>query len=268
MKQGIFLPRSGKLTTRAAKIQAAGVSCNCAIDFRRRGSIATKVRRPVVPAVAGRAAVRPSPRDFHKARSGGGFMVYVPAWQRLSDAIESVMAGAGCSRDKAKTDICQAIADRTVNIQGKLSKHITRPTTPKTVLEGKDFEIPAKIKPADFDWERSRPLKSWVVRREIFGFPGHWEVAWIEVCRADVTKVLCKRSSERTSSMTGTKSRSQPARERTQKAINELYPKGLPEPATLPNTLLCRRVGEKLKGLGLPEVSDDTILRAAGRRRR
>src|SRR5262245_31377218 len=183
-------------------------------------------------------------------------MASVSAWQRLSDAIESVMAGAGCSREEAKTDICQAIADRTVNIQGKLSKHITRPTTSKRILEGKDFELPAKIKPADFDWERSRPLKSWAVRREIFGFPGLWEVEWIEVCRADVTKVLCKRSSERTSSTTGTKSRSRPGRERTQKAINELFPKGLPEPATLPNALLCRRVGEKIKELGLPAVSD------------
>src|SRR5262245_49979534 len=140
-------------------------------------------------------------------------MASVSAWQRLSDAIESVMAGAGCSREEAKTDICQAIADRTVNIQGKLGKHTTRPTTSKRIHEGRDFEIPAKIKPADFDWERSRPLKSWVVRREIFGFPGHWEVEWIELFRTDVMNVLCtpaerRAPAEHTSSKTGTKSAS------------------------------------------------------------
>src|SRR5262249_29700614 len=87
---------------------------------------------------------------------------------------------------------------------------------PKRILEGKDFELPAKIEPAHFDWEKSRPLKLWVVRREIFGFPGLWEVEWIEVCRADVMNVLCtpaerRAPAEYTSSKTGTKSTSPPA---------------------------------------------------------
>lgn len=200
-------------------------------------------------------------------------MAYVPAWQRLSDAIESVMAGAGRSREEAKTDICQAIADRTVKIQGKLKKHTTRSVTSTRVLEGKDFEMPAEIKPADLDWERSRPVNPWVVHREIFGFPGYWELELIELFRIDVVNVLCTPAerggpAERTSSKTGTKSRSRPTRDRTQRAIKKLYPQGVPEPATLPNALLCRRVGDKLKQLGLPDVSDDTILRVAGRRRK
>jgi hypothetical protein len=98
---------------------------------------------------------------------------------------------AGRSREEAKTDICQAIADRTIKIQVKLRKHTTRSVTSKRVLEGKNFEIPAAIKLADLDWESSRPVKPWPVHREIFGFPGHWHLDWIEVCRADVTKVLC-----------------------------------------------------------------------------
>ena len=53
-------------------------------------------------------------------------MAYVRAWQRLSEAIESVMAEAGGSREEAQTDICQAIADQTVKIRGKLKKHTTR----------------------------------------------------------------------------------------------------------------------------------------------
>lgn len=61
--------------------------------------------------------------------------------------------------------------------------------------------------------------------------------------------------------------RSRPKFEGALRAIAEIYPGGLPDQAAEPNSKLCRRVGEKLKAAGLPEVSDDTILRAAGRRR-
>lgn len=194
-------------------------------------------------------------------------MAYVRAWQRLSEAIESIMTGGGGSREEAQTDICQAIADRTVKIQVKLRKHTTRPTTSNRILEGKDLLIPEEIKPAHFDWESSRPLKPWTVHREIFGFPGQWELELIELFSTDVTDVLCGGPTEKTSSKTGSTSRSRPARERARQAIKELYPQDVPEPATLPNALLCRRVGEKLKERGLLQVSDDTILRVAGRRK-
>jgi hypothetical protein len=61
--------------------------------------------------------------------------------------------------------------------------------------------------------------------------------------------------------------KSRPALERARGAINELYPNGVPGQAVKPNAILCRQVGEKLKQAGLPDVSDDTILRAAGRRK-
>jgi hypothetical protein len=61
--------------------------------------------------------------------------------------------------------------------------------------------------------------------------------------------------------------RSRPRRESVLRAIAEVYPDGVPDQATEPNYRLCRRVGEKLRQAGLPAVSDDTILRAAGRRR-
>jgi Queuosine biosynthesis protein QueC len=61
--------------------------------------------------------------------------------------------------------------------------------------------------------------------------------------------------------------RSRPAFERTQGVIKELYSDGVPDQASEPNTILCRRVSAKLKESKLPNVSDDTILRAAGRRK-
>ena len=63
------------------------------------------------------------------------------------------------------------------------------------------------------------------------------------------------------------RAKSKPALERARGAIEELYPEGVPEQAVEPNAYLCRRVGEKLRQAGLHGVSDDTILRAAGRRK-
>jgi len=61
--------------------------------------------------------------------------------------------------------------------------------------------------------------------------------------------------------------KSKPALERACGAIKELYPKGVPDQTVEPNPILFRRVGERLKQAGLLGVSDDTILRAAGRRK-
>jgi hypothetical protein len=61
--------------------------------------------------------------------------------------------------------------------------------------------------------------------------------------------------------------KSRPALERARGAIKELYPDGVPGQATEPNANLCRRVSAKFKEESLPGVSDDTILRAAGRRK-
>ncbi len=59
-------------------------------------------------------------------RRRGDFMPYVPAWERLPDAIKRVTAG-GRPKDQAQTELCQAIADRMVKIQCKLERHTTRP---------------------------------------------------------------------------------------------------------------------------------------------
>jgi hypothetical protein len=61
--------------------------------------------------------------------------------------------------------------------------------------------------------------------------------------------------------------KSKPALERARGAIKDLYPNGVPGQAVEPNPVLCRRVGDKLKQSGVRDVSDDTILRAAGRRK-
>jgi len=199
---------------------------------------------------------------------------YISPWERLSAATERVMGATGRSRDEVRTDICRAIGDGAIKIQGKLGRHTTRPYIFNTVLVGEDFHIPSEIKPEDLDWERSRPVTAWYVRRERSRVPGYWELEWIELFRSDVTNALCavrKRTDTTQNASSGTSasatSRSRPTLERARRAIQELYPQGVPGQAAEPNAILCRRVGEKLKKEKLPDVSNDTILRAAGRRK-
>lgn len=199
-------------------------------------------------------------------------MVYISKWERLLEALNRVIASDARSEGEVQRDICQAIADGAVSIRAKLKRHATRQSkAANTVLMGDTFQIPVTIKPDDFDWQDSRPLRPWLVKRGAFSVPGYWEVEWIEVCRAEVTSVLCPAKkvavSAQPASKAGATRRSQPTRKRAEGMIKELYPDGVPEPAVLPNAHLCRQVGEKLKQSGLFSVSDDTILRAAGRRK-
>jgi hypothetical protein len=61
------------------------------------------------------------------------------------------------------------------------------------------------------------------------------------------------------------RSRTRPARERARRALRAIYPEGVPSQAQVPNKSLCSLVCANLKDSALPKVSDDTILRAAGR---
>jgi hypothetical protein len=67
--------------------------------------------------------------------------------------------------------------------------------------------------------------------------------------------------------------RRQNQRDRAQRAINILWPNGLPDQTMLPNGSLCSQVVEwltencKRQNIRFVPISDDTILRAAGRAR-
>jgi len=201
---------------------------------------------------------------------------YISKWERLLEALNRVTS-AGITESDAKRGICNAIADGAIEIQLALGKHMTKHMTTRNKVLGGDVEIPVRLESQDFDFENSRPLKQWAVKRErISHLAGYWDFEWIELSRADVTKVLipsgsgdllstAKSPDERSPRL---RQKSQTGRERAHRVIRELYPDDVPDQATEPNANLCKRVAAKLKELGLPEVSDDTILRAAGRRRK
>ena len=230
---------------------------------------------------AGGGGARKSCRSVKDVRlrnmSGGGNQGrYSQKWERLPAALNRV-TGAGIAESDAKQDICNAIADREIQIQLALLKHTTQNRTAfGDILVGEDLNIPRPLNPQDMDFENSRPLKAWVVKRErIPHLAGDWHIDWIEVASADVTKhlihagkgnepVAAKGVQERSPRP---RRKSQPASEGARRAIAALYDDGIPDQATEPNARLCKRVAAKLKELGLPQVSDDTILRAAGRRK-
>jgi hypothetical protein len=118
-------------------------------------------------------------------------MAYVSEWESLSDATKRVMAATGRPKDEVQKDLCRAIADRVINIRGKLEKHTTRPMSSSDVLEGRDFEIPTTLKTEDLDCDRSRPKEAWYVRRGACDPAGYWDLEKIELSRTDVTNALC-----------------------------------------------------------------------------
>ncbi|MEA2907854.1 MAG: hypothetical protein QOI12_5241 [Alphaproteobacteria bacterium] len=200
-------------------------------------------------------------------------MTYDSVWECLNEAVRRVMDATGCPKEEAQADICQALADGLIGFWGRLKEHANRHMTSKDVLEGAAFAIRTPIRPKDLDWEQSRPRKPWTVRQGSHRLPGPWTLEWIKLSRTDITSVLCAPRARRGDAKhpsSGAKQRTpkgRPSFDRAKRAIDELYPDGPPDQAALPNKQFCGRVRDKLKDLKLLDVHDDTILRAAGRRK-
>jgi hypothetical protein len=105
--------------------------------------------------------------------------------------------------------------------------------------------------------KRADALKTWIGEEEAESASGEGDVSGSEPPK----KIDSQEQPQRP------RRKSQPAFERARGIIKELYPGGVPSQVTEPNVNLCRRVSAKLKEANLPDVSDDTILRAAGRRK-
>jgi hypothetical protein len=111
-------------------------------------------------------------------------------WECLSLALKRVMASGAAEKD-AKRDLCNATADRKIRLRLCFT---WRPTT-QDFLTGRDkptteiryvkkVQIPAILKPGDFDWRRSQVWKPelWQrIRGPSGSFFGNWQV--IEIAR-------------------------------------------------------------------------------------
>ena len=90
-------------------------------------------------------------------------MGYESIWWTLSEALERVMAATGGTEPEVKADICRAILDGAIEVQGKLKESSTKLLTSSGVIEGKELSPWNGLEPEDLDWENSRPLKLWQV---------------------------------------------------------------------------------------------------------
>jgi len=99
---------------------------------------------------------------------------------------------------QAKTEICQAIADRKIAIRVMMQK--AAPDVGAQILRGGNVEVPPRLDPADLDWDKSRPFQPWntgpddsdPAQRYLASWP--WKprsIEWIELSTADVVEVLC-----------------------------------------------------------------------------
>jgi hypothetical protein len=200
-------------------------------------------------------------------------MNYVPRWERLSEAVDRVSTTAEIARAEAQTDIARAIADGAIDFRAKLGRRRNSGTTfTKGLLERKDFRIPAEINSEDLDWVNSRPSNPWYVKRGTADVPhGDWTLEWIQLSSADVMKALPYSANAGQPQPTTGKRDAKPeggrAFESARRVLDELYPKGIPGQVAVSHKALCRLVSDQLKRTGQQKVSDDTILRAAGRRK-
>lgn len=223
-------------------------------------------------------------------------MAYIPNWESLGETRARVMA-YGYSMSEAKRDICRALSDgklrarywiervqtpHGVEVSRRLFGHPRSPSDLRDIIG--QPRVPVDLNPGDIDWKNSRPKSPWLDKR---GFVVG--IVKIEVLTADVIRVLCKgRTGPASDALPGgssaghevqepisppttdvasadhsapTRHRSSAKFDRVQRAIEELFPGGIPEDMT--DMELFRAVGGKL---GADTPSLETVRRAAGRR--
>jgi hypothetical protein len=226
-------------------------------------------------------------------------MRYIQDWAQLAEA-RGMVESCGHSRDEAELDICNALADRKIPIRPEILEIYGSRGLP---LGAPALRVPRRLTPRDFDWEKSVTVTPWQENMDAIALPRlrHTRpprqiVLSIELSTRDVRRVLCggepvsrpskddlghapaiapkeiaPRATETpTLDAVGTRrrttSRNSAKRQRARSALIEAFPEGVPDKDHLTNVEICHHVQEKL-GKAAETLSNETILRAAGRRK-
>jgi hypothetical protein len=230
-------------------------------------------------------------------------MRYIPDWETLAETSARVMTTNELSMSEAQLDICRAYRDGKLRakygverVQTPYGFEVNRQAfgQPRSSLDRRDIiglpRVPPDLIPDDIDWVNSRPKTPWLDNGKFVVL-----IAKIELSTADVIRILCgggKRgrgesalhfppkksvpdvsgaeakiaSARRTSAPMPTK-KSSTKRNRAQRAVKELWPNGPPSKDEMTDVELFRMVCEKLGPTAARDLSSDTVLRAAGRRK-
>jgi hypothetical protein len=227
-------------------------------------------------------------------------MCDIPDWETLAETLARVMTTNELSRSKAKLDICRALRWAKLRpkywverVQTPYGIEVNRRAIgqPRSRFDQRDVigqpRVPPDLIPNDMDWVKSRPKSPWLDNR---GFLVG--IAKIELSTADVIRVLCVGRTGRPPSdalprglspglevqtpeplsppktdvaaadqAAPPRHRSSAKRNRVQRAIDEIFPAGVPEEIT--DMELFNAVSTKL---GRLTPSLETVRRAVGRR--
>jgi hypothetical protein len=196
-------------------------------------------------------------------------MSYQSEWIDLLAAIELITESNAVAREDAQTGLTRAISDGAIRIRARLARHSGGQTSSVTVT-GNELEIPRALSAGDFDWNKSRPVKAWLVHSvDDRHKQGYWWLIDFEVFRSDIElKLLQSRAgaSGPPAKSLLRKKRQSPAAVAAETAIDSLYPNGVSAQHELSNKNLVIAVEKEMKRAGLRTVSPDSILRAAGRK--
>jgi len=111
--------------------------------------------------------------------------MYIGLWDTLAAELGRVLA-TGFDPERAKAQLCQAIADRKIAVRVHCADG--------GVIEGRDINLPGRLNPDDLDWSKSLPGTQWHRRATI---ADHYEdrdvtidVSLIELRTKDVTGIF------------------------------------------------------------------------------
>jgi len=123
--------------------------------------------------------------NWSKMAQGAQGLAPPSEWKRLDDVLAPLTA-IGIDEAQSKRNICRAIADRRIKIRLCVARKKGINSFVKrnafAAPRSDEIEIPKKLEPNDFDWQRSRPLKPWrVAGKSQSARAGTRQIEWIEV---------------------------------------------------------------------------------------
>jgi hypothetical protein len=120
-------------------------------------------------------------------------VAYLPEWEPLANALAQVVKSS-VSEQQAKSDICNAVADRKIAVRVVVDKR--HQLDGNRTFSGGNVGVPPRLSATDFDWTESRPLMPWPIGPmpgQHYAWVRGWEdrpISLIELSTADVRDVL------------------------------------------------------------------------------
>jgi hypothetical protein len=230
-----------------------------------------KVRPRFDPQTIARLYPAPSPSNIRdqpdvENRDVGPFIAYYDAMYRLAERISLQeflsIDEAGSRAEKTIRDVC-------MNTPEKLTMWGFHKADPDAELKRVTPQAWQGLSINPLAGQPEADLKAVGYRRE-YGAATKGEygpVIWTGLCFDREQFVAAFVLGGGNGPPTQRTPRKQPLRERAQSALDELYPNGVPDQVSVSDPELSSAVNALIKKRGQKELSHDTILRAAGRRK-